>query len=258
MRPELLSSDDILNIFTDASLLKHHNYSVVCPGAIAVTTDNKIIDSEFLVISDFTNNQGEIMAIKLGMEIAIRFQSKYRVINIISDSIISVRGLEEWIFTWYKNKKGNVLMSSSNKPVANQEIFIDVINKVLSIKVSRLCIYHTLGHMRYNSQSDLQQIINNFTAVNGKEISEEEAIYLAYFNDIIDKETRNQLLNISNNKEMMSIGRKGLIPEFPTENDICRYFSIINKEKEKDYYGKETEEQRGAAKHKTQTSECKA
>lgn len=230
-KAQFLNNPTILNIFTDASLYKGSNTTIACAGAIAVTAYNDIVDSSYLLLGDSTNNQGEISAIKLGVGLAARVpRDQYQNINIISDSIISVRGLAEWLIVWYKNRKDNTLMSSSGRPVANQEVFIEIVNEIISLGINHLSIYHTLGHMRYTHQGDLQQVIRNFNVVNNHDISMEDARYLAYFNDVIDIETGERLETARNNaKQILFRTHKGLIPEFPTENDISRYFSIIGR-----------------------------
>lgn len=221
----MLNNPETLNIFTDASLKGSPTDNVVCSGAIAVTSYSEVIDSEYLLLTNVSNNFGELSAIKLAVNVAYRHQ-EYSTINIISDSLISVKGLVDWIKIWIVNRKGEVLYSASHKPVINQDIYLQIINSLIDLPINEINICHTLGHMRACNLEDQGRIIDTFKKFNNKVIGREEAAYLATYNNLVDKETRVKLVDL----DVIPTPKlnKGLIPVLPTLEEFGIYSAKIN------------------------------
>jgi ribonuclease HI len=72
------------------------------------------------VISDGTNNIGELTAIKVAIE---NFDDqKYQII--ISDSEYGIKSYREWFYTW----KENGFRNYAKKPIANQDLIVSTFN----------------------------------------------------------------------------------------------------------------------------------
>ena len=122
---EVFRQPYVLNIFCDASLRHRGEATDICYGSIAVNKDN-IIDSIYRVNTDSTNNRGEAMALLAGLYLAIKYRNTYSVINIFSDSQVSIFNVRDRYIDWrfvdgdYYIKSGGVL---SNQDVYTQILY---------------------------------------------------------------------------------------------------------------------------------------
>ena len=190
----------VLNIFTDASTKRMEPHSWrACAGAVGVTL-NPVTDEELfryrdsrMLIDKCTNNIAELAGIELGVDMAIQYQDDFDRINLFSDSNISVHTFREWIFYWCRNvgsynhpERMRDLRTSSGKAVMNLSHILDVVNKICSIDQAEFNIYHCRGH----HIDKLDVMIKSFHKENKIVISREDAMLLANFNDVIDRDTR--------------------------------------------------------------------
>lgn len=179
-----------LNIFTDASVYKYNGETLGAPGYVAIIGDN-IVGQRSIILRESTNNESELYAIYMAIQFALLNRDKVQVINIFSDSQFSVFGLREWIFGWVNHIKNDRLYNSSDKMVANQHIFMNIVYTILyyNLKVS---IYHNRGHFKDNQ---VKEFINLFTKHNflNDYIDYQTAYKIMYYNDIVDRDTRSLL-----------------------------------------------------------------
>lgn len=225
--------DGSMNVFTDASVTTVNGKNVSCPGYIIVRS-NQIVEANFRIIYDSTNNYGEIYALYMGINAGIELAYKTGYtnrINIFSDSQISVYGLRDWIFAWYRKTDKNHMMISSNKvPISNQFVYKRIVKTINCSKLP-IHIYHQLSHMT-NSSKSVKKVMDTFKRVNKEDLDEEIAAKIISYNNFIDRFTRNNLLSISgmpvfdgdkcekdveNNDEIL------------TEEDLVAYGTLINK-----------------------------
>ena len=190
-----LDFDTALNVFSDASITTVNGHYTSCSGYVAVHND-KIVETNHRVIYNSTNNYGEIYALLMAIEAAIRKANEIKYvsrINIFSDSQISVLGLREWIFKWYKKlNKHNNMVSGTNAEIANQEVFIKIVDLVVTNGIP-IHLYHQRGHKNFNVPKDVREVRQSFLTVNKEEISELLAQKLCWYNNVIDKFTRDNL-----------------------------------------------------------------
>lgn len=159
-------------IFCDASIdLKT---KVACSGTIVVNADsigqdpirNYITDGIFVIQENATNNSGEIMAIRKAVEYAIHYQTinklnpEQLIINIFSDSKISLFGLREWCFNWENNQNEHgILYGSGNNPVSNQEEFKNIIRMISDLSLyAKIRFFHQRGHVKIKDYLNTSQI----------------------------------------------------------------------------------------------------
>lgn len=199
--------DDVLNIFTDASIkpLQVKNTWDGCSGAISVINEDKEdYDKRVVIIRNCTNNIAELTAIEVGVELAIDNMGKFSRINLFSDSKISVLGLRDWIWNWIQSSRDmRYMTTSSGTPVKNLNIILNIINKILMIdpNLSQFNIYHCKGHAL--GKGELIQ--KTFYEVNKLKISIEDALELGKYNDIVDNLTRDTLYNYPEGGLEMSV-----------------------------------------------------
>ena len=189
---------DVLNIFTDASIkrLGEHSWRG-CAGAIGVyyneDTNDYVTMTQLMLLKHCTNNIAELAGIELGVDMALDYQYGFKRINLFSDSNISVHTYREWIFAWCRNmgtyqspERMGDLRTSSGKSVKNLTHILDTINKICDIEQCEFNIYHCRGH----HMNKLDEMITSFIKENKIKISKKEAVLLAYYNDMVDQETR--------------------------------------------------------------------
>ena len=187
-----------INVFADASVDTSCDSFVTAPGFLTVC-DGKIINSGVKVIHGGTNNYGEIDAILMGVYELIKHKDSDYFLNVYSDSQISIMGLTEWIYCWFRNKARNEFRNSEGEPVANQEIFLEIMRLIIHSGV-HISFFHIKGHCQSNNVNDMQRFRKNFIMnKKGKGMNEllnvpnEILQEMADFNSIVDNMTREVL-----------------------------------------------------------------
>ena len=186
--------NDILNIFCDASITFKNKICFGCYGAIAVS-ENNIIDKHYQVCSNTTNNNSEIKAIRSAVLLALRYRYKYPIINIFSDSQISLFGIRDRCYLW-KAKENELYGYQDNEPIKNQSVFIEIMN-LISDNQLYIFFYHQKGHVNIKDKNSLQIANHVFLASNKirDSIDQEFIKYISYYNSIVDNESRTILKN---------------------------------------------------------------
>ena len=189
-----------LNCYTDASLIKLNNgVTCTCSGYV-MTYDRNIVDQRFKIVYDSTNNYGEILAIYMGLNALMGSKGYDGFKNLFSDSLISVKGLRSWIFSWVRNmtfSRGNRLINSEGKEVANQEIFSAIVS-MIATSTTPIAIWHQRGHQNSSSVKSMKLLMDTFKRENHNEITEDMAREMIYFNNVVDTTTRDLLTRTVN------------------------------------------------------------
>jgi ribonuclease HI len=189
--------NNVLEICTDASIRKFPNGRTFgCAGALCITT----MEQEYLISQDTTNNRSELLAVYLGLKLGKRIMDEnpnYESLIIYSDSQFAIFGLTKWMSGWMKTKDINgIIYGSNGKPVKNQELFMCILSFITSNKL-RVVFRHCSGHVRYTSTKMLREANDVFYKSNGVYLRPEDIYKIAYYNDIVDVSTRQQLQNIN-------------------------------------------------------------
>ena len=197
---ELFRQPYVLNIFCDASLKRRGDTTDICYVAIAVNKDN-IIDSIYRVNTDSTNNKGEAMAILAGLQLANMYKYTYSVINIFSDSQVSILNIRDRYKNWtfiddnYYIKSGGVL--------SNQEVYIQILQMICECDL-HINFFHQKGHVNSKSFKDIVHATKVFSTSNriGREIDYSFIRYISGYNNIVDAYSRSTLsrMDTVNNK----------------------------------------------------------
>lgn len=182
------------DIYCDASV--GSNLRGACAGALTIERGSPNMSIQAIIQPQGTNNSGEICALLLGVNSACSIKestSEPCRFNIFSDSIISIRGVREWIFGWIKNanKNGNnILVNSEGEPVKNQFYFKTIFNQILLSDLEAY-FYHQPGHVsgNYAHAAKEFQKVNGLPLVRLGLTSE----VISTFNNFIDSRTRDIL-----------------------------------------------------------------
>ena len=218
-------ADDVLNIFCDAYIKTFPDgITIGCPGAVGYC-GKKIICWNYDILPNTTNNNSEITAIYMAVIMAQWHSQFYREINIFSDSKICVYGVKHWYQSWFQNVgPDGTLYSSTGAPVANQEVFKDIIRYMVMNNV-RVNIYHQKGHVTSTAAS-LNAAMKVFEDSNKLHITPEQLRYICKGNDYIDLTTKDRLDRIKT-----SFGY-GIRPDRVFESvinqeDLVKYTNLI-------------------------------
>lgn len=189
-------NDYTVNIFCDASM---HNTDG-CYGAI-VFRNGQVLESIYRVCKDTTNNNAEIKAIRLSVYLALKYKlAGIPVINIFSDSQISVYGIRDRIYRY--RVWGDQLMTANNTPVANQSIFIEIVRLFVDYNLTNVYIYHQKGHVKINNIESLLNAKRVFKNSNGvkEDVSLGFIEYISMGNDMVDVRTGKELYKFKGDK----------------------------------------------------------
>lgn len=232
--------DNVINIFTDASVLNNNTGETIsCSGAVMVMNNEDVSDirHSVQVLRDSTNNHGEIMAINLGIDFAIDITNYSREnnlpipeINLFSDSKISVCGLRQWIFNWINCSTKGVMFSSSGKPVANQDIYKSIVYKIVINNIN-LNLYHQKGHVNERKEKSVINAQRVFNESNGTRVDNLDLIRrLSHYNNMIDQLTRDYLY-IEKNEGLFNTKventRCPIIPQMDKNDIMGRYRRLV-------------------------------
>ena len=230
-------SNEVLNIFTDASIkrIRNENSFIGCPGIIAYL-GNQEVYKRIEMIQFSTNNESEIRAIQMAIEFVYEYIPMHpyiKRINIFSDSKISVYGLREWYKNWFKNVKDGELYGSSGK-VKNQKYFIYIIKAIEQLGFP-INIYHLRGHMANKPAWEFTKSFykeNHIAGYHGQ-MNDNLRTYLIHGNDQIDKET-GVVDGIDTSKIFIPYKREDLVSPFIYTDlinsiDLKKYESLISK-----------------------------
>lgn len=187
---------ETLNIFSDASIVGKKNHFSGCYGVVAVCEDN-IIDDLYRLASHTTNNESELKGLRGALILANKWKSDYSFINIFSDSQISVFGLRDYIYNWRYNQYDGNLYGYTNKPIVNQEIFIESHQLLADLQIYRNCIiriFHQSGHVDngYYNLKNAAAVFAKSNNISGN-IDLNFIRYISTYNNYVDVTSRNLL-----------------------------------------------------------------
>src|SRR5574344_801950 len=157
------------NIFVDASVHGFKNgkfISCSCACLVNESCNDQNIDKLpkiTKILNNSTNNIGELEAIFIGIELGESLCLPGDIINIYSDSKISVFSLREWISKWTLTDDGYLLNKS--KPIKNPGFLKKIIYKIVNSK-NQIHLYHLPGHVNINNKMEIENAYNYFLSMN--------------------------------------------------------------------------------------------
>ena len=182
-----------LNCFTDASTTKGSDGVVSSCAGYVLTYHGEVIDRGERILYNSTNNEGELYAILMGIKALLSYSYMDKFLNLFSDSRISIEGLRSWCINWCKNQDENgILYGTNGKEVANQQIIKYIIHMIYYSKI-HMQLFCQLGHINPVKVQDMTKSIAYFLNCNGVKISDDIAVQISGFNNIVDENTRNML-----------------------------------------------------------------
>ena len=208
----------VLEICTDASLRTFNDTGRIftCSGAISINS----MQERYVVTSDSTNNRGELLGVYLGIKLAeeelLANPNTYDRINLYSDSQFAIFGLRDWMQSWVKTTDRNGVIYGSNMlPVKNQQLFMMIITYCTTHGLI-INFYNQKGHINVNSSKQLAKANAQFKRANGFYLKPEDIFKISFYNDIVDKNSRNILDTVDQNMYPPIMYNEDAI-------DMCRY-----------------------------------
>jgi ribonuclease HI len=186
-----------LEIFTDASIRKFPNGRVFgCSGAMNIMN----ADESYTIFQDVTNNRAELLAIYMGIRLGhkqLLTNPNLKYIVLYSDSQFGIFGLTKWLDSWMSRRDSNGVMYGTNSsPVKNQDIFACILVYIACNRIP-VKFLHCSGHVRMTSQKMLAKSNETFKKANGFYLRPEEVYKAAYYNELVDQNTRALLNNVN-------------------------------------------------------------
>lgn len=229
-------NNNTINVFTDGSVITNPitNETIGCPGSLIVKTDNdnsEVIDTNFIIIRNATNNITELYAILLGLYsvVYLDLHKKYNI-NLFSDSQLCINSLRTWIFNWVNNMHDNVMYGSAGTPVSNQQIISHIISFIYTNEI-KINLYHQKGHVT-STKDSIKNACSVFMTSNKLfNVDERFIIKISDFNNEIDILTKRELIQFSTYPEYNIRYKKECNPmKFDIKGvDMKLYGNLINK-----------------------------
>lgn len=202
----------LYNIFTDGAAWNNGGFNINKPvlssSAYVITdADFKIIEVNAVFNGNNTNNYSELNAIYSAL---VKF-NKYIdsifckrtdiVVNIYSDSILSITSLRLWWKKWWTSagKSFNeIWYNSSGAEVANQDIIKSIIlNFILDDKFS-INMFYIPGHVNIKNEKSVNKAKNMFEKSNNTIVDILDFKDMLAMNNLCDKSAKECiLLNLS-------------------------------------------------------------
>lgn len=210
------------DIYVDASI--YLPTKTACAGCLVVNRATGKTESWYLVEPNGTNNSAEIIGIWMAVYSAVYIQGHSKVpfmVNVFSDSRISLLGVREWLPRWITNRdeKGNLINTTGI--VANQQWFLDIFN-MICISGIKMKFFHQKGHVSLNSPKRMIEAERLFFKINNCTL---DSIGLGLSavsscNDFVDKSSRKRAYEIStSNKTPSDYHNTLIVPVIPMAYD---------------------------------------
>lgn len=184
-------NDDTINIFSDASFSRNTG----CYSVAVICKDN-ILEYDCRIVSNATVPESELKGIRYALSLAHKWKYQFKNINIFSDSKISVFGLREYFQNW--KLKNYVYYGTSKKPIANQNVFLECHDMLVSLynQGININLYHQKGHID-NKYTDLYEAAYSFKNENfiNTKIDLNLIRYISTYNNYVDNCSRSYLRN---------------------------------------------------------------
>ena len=185
-------NNETVNIFCDASIVTLDTETIGCTGVCVVVGDNaqQIYDHQ-RVIRNSTNNNSEIRAIADALYYAMVFNpDRSKNVNIFSDSLICIKGLNEWIYKWIREYNTTGRLQSTSGEVKNQDIIISILNTIIRNRI-QLRFYHQKGHVNRSNIHNALEVFKKSNYLKYVDMSLIEKI--SEFNNFVDVSSRDYL-----------------------------------------------------------------
>ena len=187
------NDNDVLFIFTDGSYNNCKNIGAAMAalyiGGDILKTQSPILENCIRLKNLTSSTEAELYAIMLGLDLLAEYlksNSNIKRIYLLSDNIIAINGLRDWIFNWSYDNDGY----SGNNKIANSRLYTEIVMSINRLNYSIL-FHHIKGHSynKYFKQSDYKNILDKFNFHNNYDYDNRYLNVVASFskcNHIVD------------------------------------------------------------------------
>lgn len=220
-----MNNNQVIDYFCDASL------GIIplrgsCGGFIRHDRSKPITESNYVELNVQpygTNNSGELLAIMLAVQNAAKEygsipQQERPIINIFSDSKISVMGIRAWLFKW--PIIDGVFYTSTGTPVSNQ-IYIKIIINTIVLNDLKVNFLHQKGHVGLKI-GKAEETFHKSNHVTCMDIGV-SPVYITSMNDMIDRLSRDHIKSYQKIELRPGQYIEDLLYRVDDTADICYY-----------------------------------
>ena len=190
----------ILNIFSDASTRNTAETNAAAYAAVAVCMDT-MIDSVVRIHTDSDAAVEELRGLKSALAMACRHRYEFPIINIFSDSLVSVQNVRDRPSYWVFDHNLHTYYTDAKSPVKNMEILAEALALLQDLRrTTEVNIYHVKGHVTTDSNNreayrQLKIGTSTFSRYNhvNRQVETNLIRYLAAYNGVADILSRSLL-----------------------------------------------------------------
>lgn len=225
-------NDETICIFTDASSqIPDFSKGIKAPytaPAYCVYHNNMCIEQGATILLNTTSQQGELYALLLGVQAAVKYKG-YRI-KIFGDNQNAIIGIREWLYRWVidNNNYKNVL--GPNGRIKNQDYYMDIIYTILGNQIP-LELYHVKGHVNIKDIPALEHAKEMFVRSNpfiGDDITNELAYFIAMGNNTVDNYSTTFAKSYIENRDCATSGELAVHFDYSRFN-MNEYLSLVNR-----------------------------
>lgn len=154
-------------------------------AAYQIYEEGKLIYREGVLLEDKTSNYGEIFALFKALK-AISSYIKYSgtkkaEVFVVTDSELCFKSLTKWMTDWLEKANSPILVNSSNKAVANQEVI--KMAYIHMLQLEKMCKFKLCHINSHESVNNMEKLRKKFNKTNKTKFTEEEfeVIFIANY-----------------------------------------------------------------------------
>lgn len=179
-----------LYLFTDGGLFDLKMKTQRMSSSFVLANKTEVIAESTSINMGGTTPRAEYIAFRNGVKELCKYiediPGEYKI-ELIVDSILVFSTFNDWVFNWIK-KAGGVdkeWISTSKKPVANQDVLRDALKLLFKIKEKRpFKLMHINSHI---TRANYEESYLHFNEINKINVTREEFNWYLCMNDICDK-----------------------------------------------------------------------
>lgn len=178
---------------------------------IYIHDDNgiRLLHSNEKVTEGATGQFGEISAISNGLEHICLYMKDVDIdekvsVQIYTDSMLYMKALTEWIFSWIRKAREGILYSTAGTPVVNQEQIKSAFRSMIWLKKQKAKVrfYHINSHY---SEKKIGSLKIKFQKTNNCTVSDEEFYFIYKGNQACDDAIQRAYAEFVENKKLHNI-----------------------------------------------------
>lgn len=225
-------NDETICIFTDASsqesIFSEGIRSPYTAPAYCIYHNNMCIEQGATILLNSTSQQGELYALLLGVQAAVKY--KGFKIKIFGDNQNAIIGIRDWLYKWVIETNNFRSTLGQHGRIKNQDYYMDIIYTILSNQIP-IELYHVKGHVDIKNVGSLNHAKELFVRSNpfiGDDLTDELAYFIAMGNTVVDNYSTTILKSYIENRDCATSGEFAVHFDYSKFN-MNEYLSLVNR-----------------------------